>query len=254
MADLEARGLVSSPHTSAGRVPTQPGPAVLRGQPHLGSTPMDPRGIGRILRGTLNPDMTPHQLVQVGIAPALKRVTHMAGLVTVPRPEQLSLQTGRVSEAVGQAGAGDPRGQRAGGAEPGDPHRPGVRRDTELTQAANYINHEFAGEVAAFPSVPVCSTACRTTRICLDSIMQTALEVAAKTFDRVLGGRRRLRGHRGIEPGRIPGRVSKRYATCSTPSRARVASFISSTAAWRPTASSCSSARNPDTGPWTTTA
>ena len=177
MADLEARGLVSSPHTSAGRVPTHRGLRFFVDS-LISVQPMDPRGVGRI-RGTLNPDMTPHQLVQAA-SRLLSRVTHMAGLVTVPRPEQLSLRqveflrlSGKRVLAILVVNEREVQNRVI--------HTDREYEDTELTQAANYINHEFAGKSLLSIRTGVLDSM-QNDKDLLDSIMQTALEVAAKTF------------------------------------------------------------------------
>ena len=89
MADLEVRGLVSSPHPSAGKVPTHQGLRFFVDS-LISVKPMDARRVGE-LRGSLNPDMTPNQLIEAA-SDLLSRITRMAGLVTVPRQEQVALR------------------------------------------------------------------------------------------------------------------------------------------------------------------
>ncbi len=89
MADLEARGLVHSPHTSAGKVPTNPGlrffvDSLISVQPLTEDRVAD-------LRQGLSPDMSASELVE-SASRILSQVTRMAGVVTVPRIETVELR------------------------------------------------------------------------------------------------------------------------------------------------------------------
>ena len=177
MADLEARGLVSSPHTSAGRVPTHRGLRFFVDS-LISVQPMDARSVGRI-RGTLDPDMTPHQLVEAA-SRLLSRVTHMAGVVTVPRPEQLSLRQVEFlplsdKRVLAILVVNDREVQNR------VIHTDREYHDTELTQAANYINREFGGKSLLAIRTGVLDSM-QHDKDRLDAIMQTALDMASKTF------------------------------------------------------------------------
>jgi heat-inducible transcriptional repressor len=89
MADLEDLGLVRSPHTSAGRVPTVSGfrffvDSLLR------TEPIEEQAADR-LRQELSPDRDVPALVQ-STSSLLSEITHLAGLVTLPRREHLRLR------------------------------------------------------------------------------------------------------------------------------------------------------------------
>jgi heat-inducible transcriptional repressor len=89
MSDLEDRGYLHSPHTSAGRVPTALGyrvfvDSLLQVQP-LGDDALS------VVRAELNPDKSASELVQSASA-LLSNITAQAGLVTVPRPEANQLR------------------------------------------------------------------------------------------------------------------------------------------------------------------
>ncbi|MYA18122.1 MAG: heat-inducible transcription repressor HrcA [Gammaproteobacteria bacterium] len=177
MADLEARGLVSSPHTSAGRVPTHRGLRFFVDS-LISVQPMDARSVGRI-RGTLDPDMTPHQLVEAA-SRLLSRVTHMAGVVTVPRPAQLSLRQVEFlplsdKRVLAILVVNDREVQNR------VIHTDREYHDTELTQAANYINREFGGKSLLAIRTGVLDSM-QHDKDRLDAIMQTALDMASKTF------------------------------------------------------------------------
>ena len=181
MADLEARGLVASPHTSAGRIPTNRGLRFFVDS-LISVPPMDARSVGH-LRGSLSPDMTPHQLVE-SASRLLSRVTHMAGLVTMPRPEQLSLRqveflrlSGKRVLAILVVNDREVQNRVI--------HTDREYDETELTQAANYINREFVGKSLLAIRTGVLDSM-RNDKDRLDSIMQTALDVASKTFDETL--------------------------------------------------------------------
>ena len=89
MSDLEDKGYLHSPHTSAGRVPTAAGyrlfvDSLLQVQP-LGSDAV------LRMRAELNPDKSSTELVQTASA-LLSSITAQAGLVTVPRQEAHQLR------------------------------------------------------------------------------------------------------------------------------------------------------------------
>lgn len=102
MADLEDMGFVSSPHTSAGRVPTP------RGYRYFVDSLLAPEPLGeedraRIADELLPGDKSPADMLQT-VSTLLSRLSSMAGVVTVPkrnvavlrRIEFLSLSGGRV--------------------------------------------------------------------------------------------------------------------------------------------------------------
>ena len=84
MSDLEDRGYLHSPHTSAGRVPTALGyrffvDSLLQVQP------LEDRALSA-LRAELDPDKSSTELVQ-SASSLLANITSQAGLVTVPRQD-----------------------------------------------------------------------------------------------------------------------------------------------------------------------
>ena len=101
MSDLEALGFVSSPHTSAGRVPTVQGYRFFV-DTLLTVQPLDSRSIEK-MRLELSLEGTPKNLVE-SASGLLSGITHMAGVVTLPshahalfkRVEFLSLSENRV--------------------------------------------------------------------------------------------------------------------------------------------------------------
>jgi heat-inducible transcriptional repressor len=89
MADLEELGLIRSPHTSAGRVPTPLGYRIFV-DTLLKVQPLDVSQLQR-LEGELNAAPDPGQLVE-SASSLLSQVTRMAGVVMVPRQEQTELR------------------------------------------------------------------------------------------------------------------------------------------------------------------
>ncbi len=89
MGDLEHMGLLKSPHTSAGRVPTSAAFRVFVDN-LLEITPPDINTVSHI-RGLLDPSLNDQALVKVASS-YLSRFTKMAGMVTVPKREEKPLQ------------------------------------------------------------------------------------------------------------------------------------------------------------------
>jgi heat-inducible transcriptional repressor len=88
MADLEEYGFVSSPHTSAGRIPTDKGyrffvDTLLRMQP------LDESSVAEIRR-QVGKGETSKDLIS-SVSQLLSQVTQLAGVVTVPRTQQASI-------------------------------------------------------------------------------------------------------------------------------------------------------------------
>jgi heat-inducible transcriptional repressor len=89
VADLEEMGLVTSPHTSAGRVPT------VQGYRFFVDSLMTVESLAPIevqrLRARLNPDQTVEALLTAASG-LLSRITHFASLVMWPRRERTTLR------------------------------------------------------------------------------------------------------------------------------------------------------------------
>ena len=89
MADLEAKGLVHSPHTSAGKVPTNPGLRFFVDS-LISVQPLTEKKVADLRQG-LSPDMSAYDLVDAA-SRMLSQVTRMAGVVTLPRLEMVELR------------------------------------------------------------------------------------------------------------------------------------------------------------------
>jgi heat-inducible transcriptional repressor len=178
MADLEAHGLVTSPHTSAGKVPTPRGLRVFVDS-LIHVRPLDEAALAR-LREELSTEQTSRELVATASS-MLSGITHMAGLVTLPRPEAqtlrqveflpLSNQRILVILVVNETEVENRiiRTQRQ-------------FDETELTQAANFINHHFAGRPLRGIRDGLLGSM-EADRARMDALMAEMLQVAATAFD-----------------------------------------------------------------------
>lgn len=178
IADLEERGFVRSPHTSAGRIPTPMGyrffvDSLIQVEPLVG---YDLQQLSR----SLDPDMTSHELVE-SASGILSEVTRMAGLVTIPKRGQvllrhvefLSLNDNRVLVIMVL-----------------DDHEVQNRviytkeqyTEIQLKEASNFINHQFCGHALSHIRSSLISSM-QTDRESMNSLMKTTLEVAEQAFD-----------------------------------------------------------------------
>ncbi|HET7757340.1 MAG TPA: heat-inducible transcriptional repressor HrcA [Steroidobacteraceae bacterium] len=89
MADLEELGFVSSPHTSAGRVPTDKGYRFFV-DTLLQLRPLDETASAEIRRQLEANRDNPTALI-ASVSQLLSSATQLAGVVTVPRPRQASI-------------------------------------------------------------------------------------------------------------------------------------------------------------------
>lgn len=178
LADLEELGLVRSPHTSAGRVPTVQGYRVFV-DTLLMVRPLEQRLI-ESMQSSLEADAPPDRLVEVASG-LLSEVTRLAGIVTLPKREHASLQriefvplTGRRVLAVMVISDKEVQNSILN-----------TDRDysaAELQQVSNYLNAEFAGKEISQVRARLVDEL-RNTRESLDRMMKTALDMA----DKVLG-------------------------------------------------------------------
>ena len=107
MADLEELGFVASPHTSAGRVPTDKGyrffvDTLLRTQPQL----TDEVAAAEIRRQVEAAARLPRSSI-ASVSQLLSTVTRLAGVVTLPLTQKASITQ---IEFVGPVGEPRPRG------------------------------------------------------------------------------------------------------------------------------------------------
>lgn len=179
MSDLEELGYVSSPHTSAGRVPTALGYRLFV-DTLIKVHQIDTYDLAS-LNQSLDPDMSSKELVE-SASEILSEFTRMAGLVTIPKRDQvtlrhvdfLSLEGNRVLVILVL-----------------DDHEVQNRviytkqtyTEIQLKEASNFINQYFIGEVLGNVHERLV-TLMRSDRENMNSLMQTTLEVADQAFDR----------------------------------------------------------------------
>ena len=89
MSDLEDRGFLSSPHTSAGRIPTAQGYRLFVDS-LLQMSPIDEAAI-QVLQSELNPSRSSSELI-ASASNLLTQVTSQAGIVTVPKQKASQLR------------------------------------------------------------------------------------------------------------------------------------------------------------------
>ncbi len=198
MADLEAKGFVASPHTSAGRVPTERAYRLFVDS-LLQIEPLRDYDL-ETLRRKLDPDMSSQELVE-SASGLLSEVTKLAGLVTIPKRnfvllrhvEFLPLDGNRVLVIMVL-----------------DDHEVQNRiihtdqkfSEAQLKEASAFVNEAFMGRSLATVRDDMIASMKRD-RENMDGLMQVTLEMAEKAFsvdtrnqpDYVLAGQENLLGH-----------------------------------------------------------
>ena len=178
MSDLEDRGFLSSPHTSAGRVPTAQGYRLFVDS-LLQTSPIDEAAI-QALKHELNPSRPSSDLI-ASASNLLTQVTAQAGIVTVPRPtasqlrqiEFLPLSDSRVLVILVV-------NEREVQNRIIELSRP--LTEAQLKSAADFINQRCAGnDLAQVRELLVTEMAEARARI--DEQMEAALQVAKEAMD-----------------------------------------------------------------------
>ena len=178
MSDLEELGFISSPHTSAGRVPTVQGyrffvDTLLKVQP------LDSRSIEQI-RLELSLDQSPKDLVE-SASGLLSGITQMTGVVTLPshehalfkRVEFLSLSENRVL-AILVTGEDEVQNRML--------RTEKLHSPAELQEASNYLNAMFAGKDLAEVRATLLHEM-QETRSSMNSMMMTAMQMADQVLE-----------------------------------------------------------------------
>ena len=179
MADLEDLGFVASPHTSAGRVPTDKGYRFFV-DTLLKLKPLNQEEIGDIERRLGSEVSNGRSLVQT-VSQMLSNVTHMAGLVTLPNPHYIALsQIEFVALSENRALAIMVMNNR-------EVQNRVVQLDRyysaeELRRAANYLNEAFSGHSLSDVRAKLLGQL-QETRQHMNQLMQDAIQVAQKVFD-----------------------------------------------------------------------
>lgn len=183
MAALEERGLLASPHASAGRVPTQQGYRLFVDR-LVTLEPLAQQAVGR-LEAELQAGMAPRDMV-ARASQFLSELTRHTGLVMVPSRDLVEI---RQIEFLPLGGT------RVLVILVFSNHDVQNRiiqtdrsySDVELTQAGNFLTQRFAGH-----SLPALAEelvqAMQADKARMDQLMQTALDIAARTFEAAPGG------------------------------------------------------------------
>ena len=178
MADLEDLGLVRSPHTSAGRIPTAKGYRVFVDS-LLTIKPMHSQEVESI-RQKLSLSSSTESLI-THASDMLSRISHLAGVVTIPRRERVRLQhieflplSARRVLAILVVNGQEVQNRIID-----------ADRDyslSELQQAANYLNSEFAGlELQDMRTRLLASM--QQARDAMQHLMQDAMRIADQILD-----------------------------------------------------------------------
>jgi heat-inducible transcriptional repressor len=187
MADLESLGLVISPHTSAGKIPTNQGyrffvDTLLSIEPWEEARAMER---AREIEAELNPDLAPADLVS-SASELLSEITEMTCLITTPMRNQISLRQ------VEFIGLGEDRvlvilvlNDRE--VQNRVIHTEREYSDVELTQAANFLNQEYGGRTLIDIREAVIASM-QADKDHMDRLMQTALDMASATFTEETSG------------------------------------------------------------------
>lgn len=196
MADLEEMGYLRAPHTSAGRVPTVRGYRLfVDSLLHL--KPLHSQEVATLWQ-QLDPEQSTTDLVQ-SVSSLLSGITHLAGLVMVPRRNTLTLRqveflplSDQRVLAILVVNEREVQNRII--------HTPRDYSAIELQQASNYLNAQFAGKDIQQVRSNLLQEL-RHARETMDRMMQAVIEMADQAFvpqpgeeDYVLAGQTNLMG------------------------------------------------------------
>jgi len=198
MADLEEMGLVTSPHTSAGRVPTAQGYRLFVDS-LLTVRPLKPTEL-RALETPFRSSSDPEKVLNTASS-LLSEITSMAGVVMIPRREQhalrqvefLPLSSNRVLVIL-VVNEREVQNRII--------HTSREYSPAELQQAANYLNQHFCGRDMRQVREALLREL-KETRERMNQMMVAAVEMATQAFaeepdsdgDYLLAGQTNLMGY-----------------------------------------------------------
>lgn len=178
MADLEERGLIVAPHTSAGRIPTDLGYRLFVDS-LINVQCVDDAAV-RAMEAVLNPDKSASQLAR-SASQLLSNITAQAGLVTVPRRNRQSL---RQIEFLPLSGHRvllilvlDEREVQNRILHTDRPYQ-----ESELRQISNMINQRYAG-LSLREVRHAVMQAMQADKDSIDRYMQATLDLASRAFE-----------------------------------------------------------------------
>jgi heat-inducible transcriptional repressor len=177
MADLEDIGLIYSPHASAGRIPTVKGYRLFI-DTMLKVKPLNAAVIDQ-LKERLHRDLTPHNLIEAA-SDMLSGITQLAGVVTVPRQEHTALRQIEFLElsenrvlAILVMNQQEVQNRII--------QLDRAYSESELSQAANYLNETFGGRDLATVRRDLLKEL-DTVRKDMNRMMRSAIELGEKVF------------------------------------------------------------------------
>lgn len=178
LAELEEQGFLSSPHTSAGRVPTTQGYRLFV-DTLLTVKPVDQIQIEQFQQ-LLNPDLTIPDLLS-STSTLLSEISKLVGLVTLPRRERLTIRHVEFLPLSGNRILvilvfSDREVQNR------IIHTDRKYSANELQQAANYLNTQYAGMELAIVRKHLLE-AMRADQEHMDKLMRATLDIAEKAFE-----------------------------------------------------------------------
>ena len=184
MSGLEKKGLIVSPHTSAGRIPTEQGYRLFVDS-MLETEPLSKSLLTR-LKAELDPDQNTAALINQA-SQLVSELTHMAGIITVPKAshatlrhiEFLPLSDQRIL-AIMVINEREVQNRVL--------HMQRTYTTTELHKASKFLNQSFSGK-DLFEVRETLLQGMQKTRKDIDVIMQTAIEVADATFSESLASK-----------------------------------------------------------------
>ncbi|MDH5738047.1 MAG: heat-inducible transcriptional repressor HrcA, partial [Gammaproteobacteria bacterium] len=193
MSDLEEKGYLISPHTSAGRVPTAQAYRLFV-DVLLEKAPVSRQAL-RQMSEKIDPDMTSQEMV-ASVSSTLSELTNLAGLVMLPRIDQLvmrhieflRLDNRRVLLILV---LDDHEVQNR------VLHTRSDYTEISLREASNFLNHHFAGQMLSSIHYQLVRSMRKDSEH-MDSLMQIVMEIAEKAFgpehnnDYVLSGQENL--------------------------------------------------------------
>jgi heat-inducible transcriptional repressor len=177
MADLEKSGYICSPHTSAGRVPTEQGYRLFVDN-LLTTKPLQYKELAN-LKISLDPDRDDSSLVETASS-LLSDITQLAGLVTAPKRNRVNLRRVEflpmTQNKILTILVFDKREVQNRIIYTDKKYSP-----AELEQAANYVNEQYVGkDLLAIRRDLV--AAMKDNRHEMNGMMKAAINVANKAF------------------------------------------------------------------------
>jgi heat-inducible transcriptional repressor len=177
MSDLEDRGYLISPHTSAGRIPTALGYRLFVDS-LLQTRPLQEEAMS-IMRTELHPDKSYSELVH-SASSLLSNITAQAGVVTVPKQDAPQLRQVEFLPLSGDrvlvilvVNEREVQNRII--------HTQRRYTEVELKQATNLVNQRFAGQPLGRVQAQILREM-REARSQIDSYMQVSLDLASKAL------------------------------------------------------------------------